>query len=212
MICFELRHGAHGADQDHVLAGRGVHSRGQEVRGGQDHRGCGLHVPEAGAVGAADVALVRGDPTDVVGMLPDEIGVQRDQHPSHLQGVFLVHADDDGLCEAFGLLEEVGEVASDRLRPRLQGHQALEIAGVILGIRCSLITWGALSHPAAWRRGTTSRRQVSASAMSRRHRIRGTDGSPQFCQFFADVVSGLGHLLGDARLAPEFSFQCRHHR
>ena len=50
-------------------------------------------------------------------------------------------------CEAFGLLEEVGEVAGDRLRPRLQGHQALEIAGVILGIRCSLITWGRCPTP-----------------------------------------------------------------
>ena len=65
----ELRHGAHGADQDHVLAGRGVDARGQKVRGGQDHRGRGLDVLEAGAVGAADVTLVRGDSADVVGML-----------------------------------------------------------------------------------------------------------------------------------------------
>ena len=47
----------------------------------------------------------------------------------------MVDAEYDGLGEAVGLLEKIGQVTGDRLGARLHGHDALEVAGVILGIR-----------------------------------------------------------------------------
>ena len=60
-------------------------------------------------------ALVGGDAADVVGYLPNVLGVAVVQRLPHLLGVLLVHAEDDGLGETVGPLQEVGEVARDRL-------------------------------------------------------------------------------------------------
>ena len=91
-----------------------------------------LHVLEAAQVAAADVAFVGGDPADVVGMLLHQIGVQVVQRPPHLVGVFLVDAEDDGLGEAVGLLQEVGQVAGDGLGAGPQGDDPLEVLGLVL--------------------------------------------------------------------------------
>ncbi len=93
---------------------------------------CSLHVLELAQVAAADVAFVGSDPADVVGVLPDQIGVQVVQGPPHLVGVFLIDAEDDGLGEAVGLLEEVGEVLGDGLGSGLQRDDPLEVLGVVI--------------------------------------------------------------------------------
>ena len=73
-----------------------------------------------------------GDAADVVGVLLDQVGVQVVERLAHLVGVLLVHAEDDGLGEAVGLLEELGQVAGDGLGARPQGDHALEVLGVVL--------------------------------------------------------------------------------
>ena len=80
---------------------------------------------------ASDVALVGGDAADVVRMLRHEVGVQVGQRRAHLAGVFLVDAEDDGLGEAVGLLQEIGQVPGDRLGAGAQGNDPLEILGLV---------------------------------------------------------------------------------
>ena len=55
-------------------------------------------------------AFVGRDAADIIGMLLHEVGVQVVERPAHLVGVLLIHAEDDGLGEAVGLLEELGQV------------------------------------------------------------------------------------------------------
>ena len=104
----------HPSDHD-VLARRRVDSGGQQLRRRQDHRRHGLQLLESAEVPAADRALVGGHAADVVGELPDAIGVEVVQSAPHLLGVLLVDAEDDRLGERIGPLHEVGEVAGDRL-------------------------------------------------------------------------------------------------
>ena len=131
----ELRHGADDPRQHDVLAGRSVHPRGQELGRRQDRRGSGLHVLELGSVGASDVALVRGHPADVIGMIPHRVRIQRRESLAHLEGVLLVHAEDDGLRVSVRLLEEPRQMPRDRPGPGLQRDHALEFGGVVFGIR-----------------------------------------------------------------------------
>ena len=63
------------------------------------------------------------------GRLRHEVGVQVVEGGAHFGGVFLVHAEDDGLGEAVGLLQEIGQVAGDGLGAGAQGDDALEVGG-----------------------------------------------------------------------------------
>src|SRR5437867_953805 len=76
-----------------------------------------------------------GDTADVIGELLDEIGVQVVQRGAHFRSVFLVHAKDNGLCEAVGLFQEIGEVLRDGFSPFEQGDFPLEIRRAIDSIR-----------------------------------------------------------------------------
>lgn len=84
---------------------------------------------------APDEAFLGRDATDVVRILPDEIGVQVVQRVAHLVRVLLIYAEDDSLGEAVGLFQEIGQVASDGLRAGTQGHHPLEILGLVLVVR-----------------------------------------------------------------------------
>ena len=77
-----------------------------------------LDVLKPAEVAAPDVALVGRDAADIVGILRDQIGVEVVKRRPHLAGVFLIDAEDDRLGEAVGLLQELGEVARDRLGAR----------------------------------------------------------------------------------------------
>ena len=66
----------------------------------------------------------------VVRVLLHEVGVAVVERPPHLLGVFLVHAEDDGLGEAVGLLQEVGQVAGDGLGAGLQRDRVRSKSGV----------------------------------------------------------------------------------
>ena len=79
----------------------------------------------------ANVPFIGGHPADIIRILLHQVGIQVVQGPAHLIGVFLIHAEDDGLGKAVGLLEEVGEVPGDGLGAGPQGDDALEILGVI---------------------------------------------------------------------------------
>ena len=86
-------------------------------------------------------------------MLLSEVGVAVVQGPPHLVGVFLVDAEDDGLGEAVGLLEEIGEVPGDGLGAGLEGHQSLEVLGAVLAVgnlsavAVDVPLWWAASRP-----------------------------------------------------------------
>ena len=105
-------------------------------------------------VGAADMSLVGGHPAHVVGVLPDQIGVEFGERAAHFQRVFLVDAEDDRLREPVGLPHEAGEMPGDGPGPRPDRDQTLEVRGVILGVRNRLCRIGRVSpllgrHPAA---------------------------------------------------------------
>ncbi len=127
----ELDHGIDEADERHVAAGGGVEAGSEQLRGRQDDRLAGFHVLEPLHVAAADVAFVGGDAADVVGVVLDEVGVEVDEGRAHFGGVFLVHAEHDGLGETIGFLEKIGQMAGDGLRAGAQGHAALEVGGGI---------------------------------------------------------------------------------
>ena len=61
--------------------------------------------------------------------MANEIGVQIVERGAHLGGVVLVHTKDDGLGEAIGLFQEIGEMPRDGLGAGTQRHAALEIGG-----------------------------------------------------------------------------------
>ena len=94
-----------------------------------------LQVLEAAQVAAADVALVGDDPAHVIGVLLHQVGVEVVQRPAHLVGVLLVHAEDDRLGEAVGLLQELGQVPGDGLGAGLQRDDPLEVLGPVLARR-----------------------------------------------------------------------------
>ena len=58
-------------------------------------------------VAAPNAALVCRDAADIIRVLLNEIGVEVAKRAAHLIGVFLIHAKDDRLREAIGLLQEV---------------------------------------------------------------------------------------------------------
>jgi len=132
---FELGAGADHARQHHVLDHLGVDAGGQQLRGGQDHRRGFVYVLKVREMGQADRAFVGRDAADVVGVLLDQIAVEIDQFLAHLGCVLLIDAEHDGLGEAVGALEEIGEVLRNRLGARTQRDDALEILGLVLVVR-----------------------------------------------------------------------------
>ena len=75
----------------------------------------------------ADVALVGGDAADVVGMIADQIVVEPRQLMLHLQGVLLIHTEDDGLGEAIGGAQKPGERPGDGMGAGADGDDPLEV-------------------------------------------------------------------------------------
>ena len=67
-------------------------------------------------------------------MVPHQIRVQRRKCVAHLERVFLVHAEDDGLGEAVRLLEEVRQVPRDGLGACAERYHPLEVPGAILRV------------------------------------------------------------------------------
>src|SRR2546422_709756 len=84
---------------------------------------------------ASDLPLVGSDTADVVRILLHQVGIQIVQRPSHLVGVLLINAEDEGFSEAVGLLEKLRQVTGDRLRAGTQRHHPLEVLGLILFVR-----------------------------------------------------------------------------
>ena len=77
--------------------------------------------------------VVAGDAHDVLAVSGDEVGVVVDERLAHALGVVDVLAEDDGLVEAVGALEELGDLARHELVALLQDELAVEVAS---GCRC----------------------------------------------------------------------------
>ena len=83
-----------------------------------------------------------------------EVGVGVDQRLAHPLGVVDVLAEDDGLREAVGALEELGDLGGDELRCACRGRGAVEVAVVVdRGPRSPGRTCRAGPSPAASRPG-----------------------------------------------------------
>ena len=61
----------------------------------------------------------------------DQIGIEVVEGGAHFVGVFLVDAEDDGLGEAVGLFQEIGEVAGDGFGAGSERDDALEVGRLI---------------------------------------------------------------------------------
>jgi hypothetical protein len=81
---------------------------------------------------AADVALVRRHPADVVAVAAGKVVVVVIEAAAHLVGVLLVYAEDNGLGEAVGLAQELSQVSCNDVSAGAQGHHALEVPGLVL--------------------------------------------------------------------------------
>ena len=117
-----------------VLTGRRVHTGGEQVRGGQYCQRAGLHVLELRPMGRADIALVRSHPADIVRMPLHQVCVQIGQCTAHFQGVFLIDTKNDGLGEAVGVFEKIGQMAGYGLGTLAQGDNTLEALGGIFPV------------------------------------------------------------------------------
>ena len=71
----------------------------------------------------------------IAGMAGDQVGVQVVERGAHFGGVLLINAEDDGLGEAVGLFQEIGQVPGDGLGAGAQGDAALEVGGGVNLVR-----------------------------------------------------------------------------
>ena len=78
------------------------------------------------------LVVVAGDAHDVLAVGGGQVGVGVDQRLAHALGVVDVLAEDDGLGEAVGGLEELGDLGGDQLGALFQDQVAVEVAS-----RCS---------------------------------------------------------------------------
>ena len=94
--------------------------------------GLRLNVLKAAEMAAPDVALVGRDAADVIGILRHEIGVEiAPSACAHFAGMFLIDAEHDRLGEAVGLLQELGQMPSNRFGAGSKRDDTLEILGLI---------------------------------------------------------------------------------
>ena len=74
------------------------------------------------------LVVVAGDPHDVLAVGGGEVRVGVDQRLPHPLGVVDVLAEDDGLGEAVGGLQELGDLGGDELGALLEDQVAVEVA------------------------------------------------------------------------------------
>src|SRR5271157_34800 len=82
-----------------------------------------------------DLALIGDNSDHIVRVFPGEIKVAVVQRPSHVLGVFLVYAENDGLAPAVRLVEKLGEIVGDGFGAPLERQAALKIAGPVFPVR-----------------------------------------------------------------------------
>ena len=127
----ELGHGAYCAVQNDKSAGLGVHTGGEQARGGDEDGIPGLRVDEATDLGTA-LGVIPGDPPDVTVILLNEVRVLIDEGLAHPGGVFGVHAENDGLLKPVAaLLEEVGDLFRHELRAVVDDEGAVEVLLIV---------------------------------------------------------------------------------
>ncbi len=113
----------------------------------------GLRVDEVVELGLA-LVVVAGDAHDVFAVGGGEVGVGVDQRLPHALGVVDVLAEDDGLGEAVGGLEELGDLGGDELGALFEDQIPVEVAcRCIRGLRSPGRTCRSCPSPGASRRG-----------------------------------------------------------
>ena len=85
-----------------------------------------FRVDEVVELGLA-LVVVAGDAHDVFAVGGGEIGIGVDHRLPHALGVVDVFAEDDGLGEAVGGLEELGDLGGDELGALFQDQVAVEV-------------------------------------------------------------------------------------
>jgi len=107
----EFHHRADHASDDDVLASGNIDTGCKQLRCGHEYRRHGLKFLELAEQALSEAALVRSDAAHVIGILPNQIGVQIIERAAHLVRVLLVDAEDDRLGKAIGFF-----IKSVRLR------------------------------------------------------------------------------------------------
>ena len=100
------------------------------------------------------LVVVAGDAHDVLAVGGGEVGVGVDQGLAHALGVVDVFAEDDGLGEAVGGLQELGDLGGDEFGALFEDQIAIEVAVVVFAVLDELgRTCRSCPSPAASRRG-----------------------------------------------------------
>ena len=113
----------------------------------------GFGVDEVVELGLA-LVVVAGDAHDVLAVGGGEVGIGVDQGLPHALGVVDVLAEDDGLGEAVGGLEELGDLGGDEFGALFEDQVAVEVAVVVFAVLDDLAVLVGLARlRAASRRG-----------------------------------------------------------
>src|SRR5690606_984950 len=146
----ELGHGGDATVEHDELTGLRIDARGHELGGGGDDRVGGLGVDEVVELGLAHV-VVAGDAHDVFGVGGGEVGVGVDEGLSHAFGVVDIFAEDDGLGEAVGGLQELGDLGGDGGGALFEDEAAVVVEVVVfavLDLVAVLVEFALLGTPA----------------------------------------------------------------
>ena len=115
------------------MAGLRIDAGGHQLRRRGDDREGGLGVDEVVELRLA-LVVVAGDAHDVLAVGGGEIRVGVDQRLAHALGVVDVLAEDDGLGEAVGGLEKLGDLGGDELGALFEDQAPVEVRLVVLAV------------------------------------------------------------------------------
>ena len=103
------------------------------MRGRRDDREGGLRVDEVVELRLA-LVVVAGDAHDVLAVGGSQVRVGVDQRLAHALGVVDVLAEDDGLGEAVGGLEKLGDLGGDEFGTLFEDQVPVEVRFVVLAV------------------------------------------------------------------------------
>ena len=129
----EFGHGVDAFVEHDQAAGLRIDARRHQLRGRGNDREGGFRIDEVVELRLAFV-VVAGDAHDVLAVGGSQVRVGIDQRLTHALGVVDVLAEDDGLGEAVGGLEKLGDLGGDEFGALFEDQVPVEVRVVVLAV------------------------------------------------------------------------------
>src|SRR6266516_5903455 len=107
---FELGHRVNDAGNHNIFAGGHIYASGKHLWSSQDNRpiGFSFNLLKIVQVLETKIAFIRGNTTHIVRIMLRNVSIEISELAAHLQGMFLVNTEHNGLVRASCLLQKVG--------------------------------------------------------------------------------------------------------